>query len=288
MIHIPKRVSSISPLFWLPILVVVFFMGCANNPTPQLNSTMQFQVKGVQLTAHFIEQEKQNLYCVTSGDTTKPALLFVHGSPGEASDYFKYLTDSTLRKMYYLIAVDRPGFGYSNGYDTMPNLKAQAAIIQSVAAKLKACNLPITVVGHSYGGPIAVRLAIDFPDTYKKVVLLAAAVDPNLEEKEWFRPLLANDFVSWMLPSSIKASNAELMALKDDLMLMDKEWQQLKAPILMIHGTKDMLVPYKNTVYAQSKKPDSTDLEIVSLSKVNHFIPWTHFNLVKEKLVHLK
>lgn len=249
---------------------------------------MQFQVNGVILTAHLIEHEKQNLYFVTGGDSLKPALLFVHGSPGSASDYYKYLTDSTLGKMYYLLAVDRPGFGSSNEYDTMPSLKAQASIIQSVTSILKPSNLPITVIGHSYGGPLAVRLAIDFPDTYNKVVLLAAAVDPNLEEKEWFRPVFANQFVSWMLPNAIKASNAELMALKDDLMVMDKEWEKLKAPILMIHGTKDMLVPYKNTVYAQAKKPNSTDLKILSLPKVNHFIPWTHFDLVKEQLKQLK
>lgn len=272
----------------LIILGVVGLFGCSGYEKPSLGGTIQFQENGMVLNARLVSKESQNLYFVTSGDSTKKALLFVHGSPGGASDYFKYLTDSTLTKMYYLIAVDRPGFGNSDGYDTMPSLKAQAAIIQSVAGMLKSENLPMVVIGHSYGGPLAVRLAIDFPETYQKVVLLAAAVDPLLEEKEWFRPILANDFVSWMLAKSIKASNAELMALKDDLMLMDTEWDKLKAPILMIHGTSDMLVPYKNTLYARLKKSKEFDLKIISLPKVNHFIPWTHFGLVKENLIKLQ
>ena len=276
------------PILGLMILVGILVCGCSGNPVPKVGSSVQFKEKGVILTAHYTQYLNQNLNFITGGDSSKKALLFVHGSPGSASDYFKYLTDSTLGKMYYLIAVDRPRFGNSVGYDTMPSLKAQAAIIQSVSAMLSSKNLPMVVIGHSYGGPLAVRLAIDFPETFDNVVLLAAAIDPALEEKEWFRPVFANDFVSWMLPNTIKASNAELMALKDDLMILDKEWEKLKAPILMIHGTSDMLVPFNNTVYAQAKKPNSTDLKVLSLPKVNHFIPWTHFDLVKEQLKQLK
>jgi pimeloyl-ACP methyl ester carboxylesterase len=287
MIQIPKRVLAMFPILGLLILVGILVIGCSGNPVPKVGSSVQFKEKGVILTAHYTQYLGQNLNFITGGDSSKKAILFVHGSPGSASDYFKYLTDSTLGKMYYLIAVDRPGFGNSIGYDTMPSLKAQAAIIQSVASMLSPKNLPMAVIGHSYGGPLAVRLAIDYPETFDNVVLLAAALDPALEEKEWFRPVFANDFVSWMLPKAIKASNAELMVLKDDLMLMDKEWEKLKAPILMLHGTSDMLVPYKNTAYAQLKKTDSSALKVVSLPKVNHFIPWTHFDLVKEKLIKL-
>lgn len=272
----------------LSVAIATVVSSCAKNQRPNIGETIQFSERGVILSGRLVQFQKQNLYYVTSGDSSKKALIFVHGSPGSASDYYKYLSDSILTKMYFLIAVDRPGFGYSDGYDTMPSLKAQAAILQTVVANLKPENLPVTVVGHSYGGPLAVRLAIDYPDSYEKVVLLAAAVDPSLEEKEWFRPVLANDFVRWMLPNAIKASNAELMALKDDLMLMDKEWEKLKAPILMIHGTRDMLVPFENTAYARLKKVNKTDLEIISIPKVNHFIPWTHFSLVKENLIKLQ
>ena len=58
-----------------------------------------------------IQLHGKSLHYVAVGDTGKPVVVFVHGSPGTWDNFLYFLTDTTLLNTYRMIAVDRPGFG---------------------------------------------------------------------------------------------------------------------------------------------------------------------------------
>lgn len=262
-------------------MVLVTTTACMDFKISPKKEKLAFE-KAIFKPAHnYLNINGQAFHYVSVGDKKLPALLILHGSPGGLGDYVKYLADSQLTKVFYLVAVDRPGFGESGYGVGLPNLDEQVKIIHHFSDHLEPGQLPITVMGHSYGGPLALRYAMLYPNEIKRLILLAAAIDPALEEKEWFRPLFKTRFFHLMLPGAINASNAELITLKADLEKAMPDWKNITMPVEMVHGTKDMLVPYANTAFARKMLPDTAQLHILTLTKVNHFIPWTHYDTIK-------
>jgi len=212
----------------------------------------------------------------------KPVLVFVHGSPGDGNDFSKYLSDSLLAHHYEIATVDRPGFGQTGG-PSMPSLAAQAAAVAAVLQRF--AGRPICIVGHSYGGPLAVQLALDYPALVHGLVLLAPALDPELEKQEWQRPLIKSRFGRWLLPMAIQNSNAELMTLQADLFVQRARLKALHVPVVHIHGSWDMFVDADNLLYTKKHFTNLPYFKQLKLQHVNHFIPWTQFKLVRTELL---
>lgn len=241
-----------------------------------------FISKGMVLEEKQFTMEGHTLHVCISGDSTKPLLAIVHGSPGSWEDYKTFMQDSLLRLKYRIAAVDRPGFGASEYGQPMVSLRQQADLIFAALDKLSP-TAKIILAGHSYGGPVVTRIAMDHPERIAHLYLLAAAVDPAQEKKEWFRPVVRG--LGFMLPDALEASNDELSTLKTDLELMLPLWPKLTMPVTMLHGTEDMLVPYANTSFVMQQIGASPRFRLVSIPKANHFIPWSHFELVRQALL---
>jgi hypothetical protein len=47
-----------------------------------------------------------------------------------------------------------------------------------------------------------------------------------------------------------------------------------------------MMVSYKNVDFALSNL-DSSRLKVITINGANHFIPWTHFSIIKDLLMKL-
>ncbi len=103
-----------------------------------------------------------------------PALVLIHGSNGNARDFTHRLAPM-LAARYRVFVVDRPGFGWS---DPLPGagLEAQAAVLQQAVARLGAVQ-PL-VLGHSYGGAVALAWGVTRPDTLAGIVALSAVAYP--------------------------------------------------------------------------------------------------------------
>jgi predicted alpha/beta hydrolase len=54
-----------------------------------------------------------------------------------------------------MIAIDRPGFGYSD-FGKAVDLETQASLLESLATQITNSK-PIVLVGHSLGGPVIVN-----------------------------------------------------------------------------------------------------------------------------------
>ncbi len=109
-----------------------------------------------------------------------PLLVMVHGSPGDWKAMEKYMADSALQKKYRMIAITRPGYGESDSIKAYPDLQFQAKVVHAFVSKY-ANEQAVTILGHSVGGAVAMRYAIDFPNEAQKLILLAPTLSKRHE-----------------------------------------------------------------------------------------------------------
>ena len=74
-------------------------------------------------------------------------------------------------------------------------------------------------------------------------MILAGAIDPNAENPEEWRPILMAKPIKYLIPGALRPSNDELWWLKDDLKIMKPQLHKITSNVIIIHGTKDQLVP---------------------------------------------
>lgn len=97
-----------------------------------------------------------------------PAVVLIHGLPGTAQDFDRVTALLPDRRT---VAFDRPGFGFSSGgYHAVGE---QLATIRRLIASLGAG--PVVLVGHSYGGTLALAYAEQRPQDVRGLVLVDAA-----------------------------------------------------------------------------------------------------------------
>jgi pimeloyl-ACP methyl ester carboxylesterase len=251
-----------------------------------LHSCLQFRMSNSEINQFFVNKKQKGkivqykegfrtINYVIVGDDTKPLVLFVHGSPGSLSAFIDFLGDSVLLNHAQLISVDRPGFGASK----------QASLIKSVIERNEK-DRPVLLVGHSLGGPLIARVAMDYPDLVDGLIMVAPSIDPNLEPKEWFRAPLATPFLSWILPRSFRASNDEIYQLKPELENLLPRWPEVVAPTIVIQGKKDRLVPYENAFFAREKMVNAP-VTLMMVDTMDHFVPWSNPELINAAIYEL-
>ena len=114
---------------------------------------------------------------VTYGDSTKPPVLCLHGFMGQGSDWETVAT--SLEDSFYFICPDLPGHGNTpiTESDTLDTITAG---LQSVLAKHNA--QPVSVIGYSMGGRMALQFALEAPDQVARLVLESAS--PGIDSEE--------------------------------------------------------------------------------------------------------
>lgn len=118
-------------------------------------------------TGSFVQIGKLRVHYIERPGSGTPVVL-IHGLPGTAEDW----EDVTpLLAGHRTIAIDRPGFGYSTG--GYVSFDRQLETIDALLHKLHVVR-PI-LVGHSYGGTIALGLAERYPSEVRGLVLVDAA-----------------------------------------------------------------------------------------------------------------
>lgn len=126
----------------------------------------------------YIEMNNKKVHYIEKGQG--PDLLLIHGLSGAAQN-FSYKMIELLAKNYHVVAIDRPGSGFSQrDFQANAELPEQAKF---VAQFIKEIHLekPI-VVGHSLGGAVALQLALDYPESVKALGLIAPLTQMQSEE----------------------------------------------------------------------------------------------------------
>lgn len=105
-----------------------------------------------------------------------PDLVLIHGASGNSRDMTHSLAQ-VLARHYRVIAFDRPGLGYTDRFDGGGATIGQQAGLLADAARQLGADRPI-VLGHSYGGSVALAWAVHRPQTISALVAVAAPSNP--------------------------------------------------------------------------------------------------------------
>ena len=234
-----------------------------------------FESQGLPLPEFFDHAvDEGSIHVAKTGDGKRPTVVFVHGSPGSWDNFIHMLSDEELTSRYTVVAVDRPGFGRTLPKGPEPSLKVQARRIHRAVVGSGA-PMPAIWIGHSLGGPVIARLAIDYPESVSGLVLAAPSMDPELEKKKWFNYVAKVPPIKWGLSREWRNSNEEIFPHKEELALLANDLEKLKANTIVVHGDKDSLVPVENADYVKERLK-SAKVELRILKGVDHFTPWTH------------
>jgi len=112
----------------------------------------------------------ETVHVIQEGQTGPPVLM-IHGASANARE-FTWTLAPRLENTHRVFMADRPGHGYSGRPEDAHNLGVQAAQMAGVLDAL-APGEKTVLVGHSFGGAVALRVALDRPDLVKALVLLA-------------------------------------------------------------------------------------------------------------------
>ena len=96
---------------------------------------------------------------IAAGETAKPAVLLLHGSPSSAEMFREVVPE--LSRETYVIAPDLPGFGES---DVLPS-PSFPTMGQAVAELLDRLSIgPRFIYLHDYGAPVGIHIAMQAPE----------------------------------------------------------------------------------------------------------------------------
>lgn len=272
--------------FIVLLLLLVFMMpSCLSFRISEKETQKYFEKSPIKPSFHHYKVGKRAIKYVSIGNDSLPTAIFIHGSPGSWSAWIDFFKDSLLLSQVKMVAIDRPGFGHSDYGKTEKSLEKQVALMKPALEKYQK-NRPVILIGHSLGGPLIARMVMDYPDLADALVFVAPSIDPDLEKVLWYQKVGNWFLIRWMLPGSIKASNQEILPLKEELSLMLPYWKNIKQPAVYIHGTKDQLVPVANTDFAK-KMLVNAPVEYVIIEGMNHFVPWSNPELIRNAILKL-
>jgi pimeloyl-ACP methyl ester carboxylesterase len=184
-------------------------------------------VSGAGVRTHYVKEG--------DGDTT---VVLIHGFGG--STYSWRLNIAELSRKYTVIAVDMRGFGYTSRDPASEySPRAYATHVATFLDQLKV-RRPI-LVGHSLGGEVAMRIALQRPDDVAGLVLLDSAGLPDRPRPA--APPIPPPFRQALLRllTSPRAVRAGLELAFYDKSFVDKEMVDAYRRPLQVEGAEEML-----------------------------------------------
>lgn len=262
--------------------IFIFFLNCSNNGSGKSGKDNSSPIQEI-LFENNLSGAKVNIAYSHCNRQTKKILIFIHGSPGSASDFNKYLLSEPLGRKFCLVVFDRPGFGKSMRGIDPPSLELQAQLLTEAMVSFRE-KLGLTgnlqLAGHSYGGPIVLHMIKYWEGKLDRVFLLASPSVSKWEEPSWYNRLAEFSVIQFFLTDSWNQSNREMITLKKDLQNMESLETFSKIPIILIHGTEDSLVPYQHSTTFIHSYPKA-ETQLLTIEKSGHFIPWTQFEYLE-------
>jgi pimeloyl-ACP methyl ester carboxylesterase len=257
----------------------------------------------------FVDVPGARLHVVERGQG--PALLLVHGLAGQLGNFTYGIVDR-LARSHRVVAVDRPGSGYSVRVPgASASLGAQADVLLALMDKL-GLDRPV-VVGHSMGGAIALALAQRHPARVRALALLAPLthvaqvpmVFRGLLLPAWLCKLVAwtlatpiaiakrdealavifgpdpvpDDFATKGLgllslrPSHFLGACADLAALPEELPQIAARYSEMQLPVSILYGRGDRILdPRAQGETLAAKLPGAR----LTLIDGGHMLPVSH------------
>ena len=195
--------------------------------------------------------ERKIRYVQIGEDSTKPLLVFVHGSPSSTAFWVKMMNDSVLQQRANLLAVDRPGYGGSGLGMPLISVKKQARYVAGVIRERRlGPGQPVVLHGSSYGGTVSARIAMDYPDLIDGLLLQSASTAPREEYTYWITHPTSRWPLNRLIPPALNTANNEKLNHQEQLEAMADGWARINAATVVLHGTDDWLIYPPNAYYS--------------------------------------
>lgn len=233
-----------------------------------------------------LEVEGRQVHAFVTG--SGPDLVLIHGASGNLRDFTFDFVDR-VKDRYRVIVFDRPGLGYTDRTDPVYNKafssraespQEQAGLLAAAARQLGA-DRPI-VLGHSYGGSVAMAWAVEqqaaglislagavmpwpgelgrqyqvlgsgFGGAVVPPFITAFASDEQVEATvdSIFAPQQAPDgYADYVGPGltlrrdSLRANARQVNGLRPHLVTLSARYSDLRLPVEFVHGRLDDTVP---------------------------------------------
>ena len=144
-------------------------------------------------SGELVDVNGSDVHVLTSGEAG-PVVLMIHGASANARE-FEWTLAPRLSDTHRVLMVDRPGHGYTERPSDAETLKVQADLAAG-ALKALAPGEKAIVVGHSFGGAVALRVALDYPELTEGLILLApVSHDWGGGGEAWYNSYAANPIV---------------------------------------------------------------------------------------------
>ncbi len=254
---------------------------------------------------HMLDIGGHRVHAVTMG--TGPDLVLIHGASGNARDMTHALAPR-LAARYRVIALDRPGLGYSDRIDPGgATIVQQADLLARAAAELGAPR-PI-VLGHSYGGAVALAWAVHWPDRMAALVPVAAPSHPWKGPLPWLYRITAHPVLGPLaIPAltafvqdslverqiraifapdpvpqgyiahigagltlrrhTLRANARQRAGLKAEITRLHHHYPEIAVPTEIVHGTADTTVGLD--IHARQLVRDIPGARLARLPRVGH------------------
>lgn len=217
------------------------------------------------------------------GDQGGFALIFLHGWRSEGKVWLPIMNSRSLKR-YSCYAIDFSGFGKSETPRSPFALKDYVEVLEEFIEKLKLKN--IILVGHSFGGRVAIKLAANTPLLIEKLILVDSAglkgndsiyLDIKKTAAKAVKPLFSRPFMKPWQERIYKLVGAEDYLARPDLKetfinIINEDLipllKKIKIPTLIIWGENDRVTPLD---FAYKLKEDIPNSELVILSNAGHF-----------------
>lgn len=206
-------------------------------------------------------------------------LVFVHGTPGSLRAFRTYLTDPLLRERFHMVSITR--VGWTAGADSKePSLEAQARALLPIL-EMDRSGRGAILMGHSYGGPVIARAAMDYTELVGGLVFVATTADPELSGPRWYN-YLSFWWPEFILGERLMGANDEIMAVRAQLEEMLTGWENLTMPALIVQGDEDSLVYPGNADFLHEKLVNS---RLLPRPGGDHFILWGDMPVIRDAII---
>lgn len=297
-------------------LILLLLNLSSNQLTPRARAqsiTYQFDHKITappDTTEAFVNAGNSRLHYVEGGNGR--LVVLIHGNAGDLHD-FEFGTLDLLTRNYHVLAFDLPGHGLSKMPGHAKGTIQEQAMILHQALTALGIKDPI-LVGHSWGGAIALAYALLYPHDISALVLLAPAAYsdhrhdaplglllrlPVLSDvsiallkpilgrrllkkslKEAFSPdpvpdeYLKSAATVWLDRKRLKAFIKDDTMVDSSLQKLSPQYQKIHAPVIIVTGDSDLAVSPQQNAFNLHKAIAKS--ELVVIPHAGHQIPETH------------
>jgi acylglycerol lipase len=241
-----------------------------------------------------------------SPKTTHAVIVLVHGLGEHSKRYEREVVPALLNNSMAVISYDQFGHGQSKGKRGYhPGFSFLLDSIDQMIQKSSELfhEKPVFLYGHSMGGNIAINYSLRRSSILKGLVITSPFLQIAFEPPQWkmaFAKIIDKIMPSLTMPSdldvtAISRDKDEIAAYQLDPLVHDRvstgysleimkngEWaiehaNDLKIPMLLLHGTKDRLTSY---VASEEFAKKSGQVQLMLFENAYHEL---HHDLDKDK-----